>query len=335
MKRREFIALICGVAASPFFAGTSGPFAAAAQKEAKVARLAYLSSHSPERFRIAVFRETLAALGWREGENLIIDYASADGRFDRLPRLASELVERGPDALFAVPTVSALAAKRATETIPIIFSHVSDPIGSGLVTSLARPSGNLTGFTHFNAGLSPKRLSLLKEAVPELTRLGALWHSEGFDESTQADILREARDAAYALRLHLEVLTVREPSELEAAFAAMTRAQVGALIVLPNPLFLNEHRAIVGHAAKNELPGVYFMREFAEAGGLISYGADLDDMVRGAAGYVSRILNGTKPADLPVQAPTKFELVINLKTARALGIAIPPSLLAHADEVIE
>jgi ABC-type uncharacterized transport system substrate-binding protein len=335
MERREFIALICGVAAPPFFAGTSGPFAAVAQKEAKVARLAYLSSHSPERFRVAVFRETLAALGWREGENLIIDYASADGRFDRLPRLANELVERGPDVLFAVPTVSALAAKRATETIPIIFSHVSDPIGSGLVTSLARPSANLTGFTHFNAGLSPKRLSLLKEAVPELTRLGALWHSEGLDEGTQADILKDARDAAFALRLHLEVLTVREPSELEAAFAAMKRAQVGALVVLPNPLFLNEHRAIVGLASKNELPAVYFMREFAEAGGLISYGADLDDMVRGAAGYVSRILNGTKPADLPVQAPTKFEFVINLKTARALGIAIPPSLLARADEVIE
>jgi ABC-type uncharacterized transport system substrate-binding protein len=335
MRRREFIMLLGGVTASRFFAGTGDSFAAATQKETKVARLAYLSSHSPERFRVAGFRENLAALGWREGENLVIDYASADGRFDQLPRLASELVERAPDALFAVPTVSALAAKRATETIPIIFSHVSDPIGSGLVTSLARPSGNLTGFTHFNAGLSPKRLSLLKEAVPGLARLAALWHPEGFDERTQADMLKEVRDAAYALNLHPEVLTVRGRGELEAAFTAMMRAQLGALIVLPNPLFLNEHRAIVDLAAKNELPAVYFTREFAEAGGLVSYGADLADMVRGAAGYVSRILNGAKPADLPVQAPTKFELVVNLTTAKALGLAVPPALLARADELIE
>jgi putative ABC transport system substrate-binding protein len=335
MKRREFITLVGGAAALPLFAGASASFAAAAQKEAKVARLAYLSSHPPERFRVAVFRETLAALGWRERENLIIDYASADGAFDQLPRLAQELVKRGPDALFAAPAVSALAAKRATENIPIIFSHVSDPVGSGLVTSLARPFGNVTGFTHLNAGLSPKRLSILKEAIPELTRLAALWHPEGLDQRTQADMLKEVRDAASALSLYPEVLTVRDAGEFEAAFAAMTRAQLRALIVLPSPLFLNEHRAIVDLAAKNELPTMYFTREFAETGGLLSYGADLADMVRGAAGYVSRILNGAKPADLPVQAPTKFELVINIRTAKALGLTIPPSLLARADEVIE
>src|SRR5262249_25761739 len=292
MTRREFISLLGGVTASRVFAGTGDSFAAATQKETKVARLAYLSSHPPERFRVAVFRETLAALGWREGENLIIDYASADGAFDQLPRLARELVEREPDALFAAPAVAALAAKRATENIPIIFSHVSDPVGSGLVTSLARPFGNVTGFTHLNAGLSPKRLSILKEAIPELTRLGALWHPEGLDQRTQADMLKEVRDAASALSLYPEVLTVRGPDEFEAAFAAMTRARLGALTVLPSPLFLNEHRAIVDLAAKNELPTMYFTREFAEAGGLLSYGADLADMVRGAAGYVSRILNG-------------------------------------------
>src|SRR5262249_47211472 len=271
-----------------------------------------LTSHSPERFRVAVFRETLAALGWREGENLITDYASGDGRIDQLPRLARELVERGPDALFAAPAVSALAAKRATETIPIIFSHVSDPVGSGLVTSLARPFSNVTGFTHFNAGLSPKRLSILTEAIPELTRLGALWHPEGLDQRTQAEMLKEVRDAASALSLYFEVLKVRDAGEFEAAFATKTRAQLEALIVLPSPLFLNEHQAIVDLAAKNELPTMYFTKEFAEAGGLLSYGADLADMVRGAAGYVSRILNGAKPADLPVQTPTKFELVINI-----------------------
>jgi putative ABC transport system substrate-binding protein len=335
MRRREFIALLGGMTAPALFAGTTDPFAAAAQKETTVARLAYLTSHPPGRFRVTVFRETLAALGWREGESLIIDYASADGRFDQLPRLARELVERGPDALFAAPAVSALAAKRATETIPIVFSHVSDPIGSGLVTSLPRPFGNVTGFTHVNVGLSPKRLSILKEAVPKLTRLGALWHPEGLDERTQAEMLKEVRDAAHELSLYPEILTVRDPHELEAAFAAIARAQLGAFMILPSPLFLDEHRTIVDLAARNGLPAVHFTREFAEAGGLLSYGADLADMVRGAAGYVSRILNGARPADLPVQAPTKFELVINMKTAKALGLSLPPSLLAQADEVIE
>ncbi|MBI3007479.1 MAG: ABC transporter substrate-binding protein [candidate division NC10 bacterium] len=313
----------------------TAPVAAEAQQASKVARIGYLSSHSPERFRVEAFRQALHEFGWVEGGNLIIDYRSADGKFDRLPDLAAELVGLKVDVIVAVATVPALAAKRATQTIPIVFTHVSDPVGSGLVPSLARPGNNITGFTHINAALSPKRLEILKQAVPKVTHVAALWHPGGLGEHTERTMLRETEDAARALGVHLQFIEARGPHDFDRAFAAVTRERAGALSVLPSPIFLNEPRRIVDFVARTRVPAVYFAREFAEAGGLMAYGADMADIVRGAARYVDKILKGAKPADLPVEQGSKFELVINLKTAKALGLTIPQSILLRADDVIQ
>ncbi len=317
------------------FGIAAAPLAAGAQQPTKVPRVGYLSSHSPERFRVEVFRGALHELGWVEGGNFIIDYRSADGKFDRLPELAAELVRLNVNVIVAATTLSALAAKRATQTIPIVFTHVSDPVGSGLVTSFARPGGNITGFTHINVGLSPKRLEFLKEAIPKVTRVTALWHPGGLDERTQRDMLKETEDAARTLGVQLQFLAARGPDDFDRAFAAVTRDRADALIVLPSPIFLNEHRRIADLAAKNRLPAVYFAREFAEAGGLMAYGANMADIVRRAASHVDKILKGAKPGELPVEQAMRFELVINLKTAKALGLTIPQSVLIRADQVIQ
>ena len=239
------------------------------------------------------------------------------------------------DAIVAVNTVSALAAKRATQTIPIVFMYVSDPVGSGLVSSLARPGGNLTGFTHLNASLSPKRLEILKQTVPAVTHMAALFHPTGLGERTGATMSRETREAARALGVRLDFLETRGPQDFDSALAGLTRDRAGALIVLSSPMFLNEPRRIVDLVAKTGVPAVYFAREFVEAGGLTAYGADMTDIVRGTGRYVDWILKGARPADLPVEQGSKFELVINLKTAKALGLTIPPSVLNRADQLIE
>jgi putative ABC transport system substrate-binding protein len=231
--------------------------------------------------------------------------------------------------------VSAAAAKRATQTIPIVFTHVSDPVGSGLVPTLARPGGNVTGFTHVNVGLSPKRLEFLKEMIPNVTRVVALWHPGGLGERTENIMLKETEAAARALGIQLQFLEVRGSSDFDRAFGPVTKQGAGALMVLPGPLFLTEHRRVVDLVAKTRLPAVYFAREFAAAGGLMSYGTDMADILRGAASYVDKIMKGAKPADLPVEQGSKFELVINLKTARALGLTLPPALLLRADQVID
>lgn len=311
------------------------PLAVEAQQASKLSRIGYLSSHSPETFRIEAFRQALHQFGLVEGRNLIIDYRSADGRFDRLPELAAELVRLKVDVIVAVPTVSAAAAKRATQTIPIVFTHVSDPVGSGLVPTLARPGGNVTGFTHVNVGLSPKRLEFLKEMIPNVTRVVALWHPGGLGERTENIMLKETEAAARALGIQPQFLEVRSSSDFDRAFGTVTKQGAGALMVLPSPLFLTEHRRIVDLVAKTRLPAVYFAREFAEAGGLMSYGADMADILRGAASYVDKILKGAKAADLPVEQGSKFELVINPKTARALGLTLPPGLLLRAVQVID
>jgi putative ABC transport system substrate-binding protein len=306
----------------------------AAQQAEQMPRIGYLSTSAPEIFRVDVFRQALHDLGWIEGQNLIIDYRSADGQFTRLPELAAELVGLKVQVIVAAATVPALAAQRATQTIPIVFTHVSDPVGSGLVPSLAQPGGNITGFTHLNTGLSPKRLEFLKEAMPHVTHVVALWHPGGLGERTERVLVQETEDAARALGVPLQFLAVRGPDDFEGAFATVPREGAGALLVLPGPMLLTAHRRIADLAAKYQLPAVYFAREFAEAGGLMAYGANMADVVRRAASHVDKILKGTKPGDLPVERAMRFELVINLKTAKALGLMIPPSLLVQAEEVI-
>ena len=308
---------------------------AEAQQLGKVYRLGYLSSNSPETFRAGVFKQALRETGWVEGKNIVIDYRSADGKLDRLPTLAAELVGLKVDVIVAVPTVSALAAQRATSKIPVVFTHVSDPVGSGLVTSLARPGSNITGFTHLNTSLNPKRLEILKEAVPQATRLAALWHPGGLGERTERVMLTDIEVAARGLGLSLQLLEARRSQDLEKVFAAAAKDRAAALIVLPGPLFLTEHRRVVELAARIRQPAIYFAREFAEAGGLMAYGADMADILRGAASYVDRILKGTEPANLPIVQGSKFELVINLKAANAVGLTIPASLLARADEILQ
>lgn len=301
-----------------------------AQPAEKVARIGYLTPQSPDTFRASVFRERLRDLGWTEGRNLAIDYRSADGKFDRLPALAVELAALNVHVIVVAATVAALAAKRASQSIPIVFTHVSDPVEAGLVSSLARPGANVTGFTHLNVGLSPKRLELLKQVVKTPSRVVALWHPGGLGERTDRQMVNETRDAARALGLELDFVSVRGLHELEAAFFGAG----SPMIVLPSPIFLNEPRLLAELAAKHRVPAVYFDRGFIEVGGLIAYGADMADVVRGAAGYVDRILRGAKPGDLPVAQATRFELVINLKTAESLGLAIPPAVLVQADHLI-
>jgi putative tryptophan/tyrosine transport system substrate-binding protein len=306
----------------------------AAQTTERVARIGYLAPQSPETFGVSVFRQGLRDLGWVEGRNLIIDYRSADGKFDRLPALAAELAALKVQVIVAVATVPALAAKRATQTIPIVFTHVSDPVGSGLVASLGRPGGNITGFTHFNAGLGPKRLELLKQIVPAARQVAALWHPGGLGEHTEKEMINETEGAARALGVPVQILPVRGVHELDATFATLRGENAKPVIVLPSPIFRNEPRLLVDLAAKYRVPAIYFDREFAELGGLMAYGADMADVVRGAAGYVDRILKGAKPGDLPVMRATRFELFINLKTAQSLGLSVPQSLSIQADKVI-
>jgi putative tryptophan/tyrosine transport system substrate-binding protein len=305
---------------------------AQAQPAEKVARIGYLAPHSPQTFQVDVLRQGLRDLGWAEGRNLTIDYRSAEGRFDRLPALAAELAALKVQVIVAVATVPALAAKRASDTIPIVFTHVSDPVGSGIVSSLARPGANVTGFTHFNAvGLGPKRLELLRQVKPGADSFAALWHPGGLGDRTEKDMLKETADAARALGLPLQFVPVRGLHEIEAAFASLGGRP---LVVLPSPIFRNDPKLLADLAAKYRLPAVFFDREFAELGGLIAYGADLAAVVRGAAGYVDRILRGARPSELPVVQATRFELLINLKAANELGLAIPQALLIQADEVI-
>jgi putative ABC transport system substrate-binding protein len=302
----------------------------AAQPAEKVARIGYLTSHSPDTFRVQAFRQGMRDLGWVEGRNLIIDYRSADGKVDRLSSLAAELVALNVQVIVAAPTVPALAAKRASATIPIVFTHVSDPVGTGLVNSFARPGGNVTGYTHMNAGLGPKRLELLKQVVPDLSRVVALWHPGGLGERTDKLMVKETEDAARALGVQLQFVPVRGLHEIEGAFSSAG----SPVILLPSPIFRNEPRLLAELAAKHRLPAVYFDREFAEAGGLMAYGADMADVVRGAAGYVDKILKGVRPGDLPVVQATRFELLINLKTAQRLGLVIPVTVSMQADELI-
>ena len=313
---------------------TLAPLALEAQPTAKIARIGYLAidqAASPH-LREAFLQE-LRDLGYIEGRNLVIEYRSAEGKSEQLPALAAELVALKVDVIVAPSTVAALAAKQATRTLPIV--SVAIPVTSGLVTSLARPGGNVTGLSFFSPELVGKCLEQLKLAVPAVSRIAALWQPGVQGEPTEKEMLKAAEVAARALGVRLQFVEARGPENFDRAFSEMTRARAGALTVLPSNMFISERRRLVDLAAKNRLPAVYPWREFVDAGGLMSYGLNVADLFRRAATYVDKILKGAKPADLPVEQPTKFELVINLKTAKVLGLTIPQTLQQRADQMIE
>jgi ABC-type uncharacterized transport system substrate-binding protein len=281
---------------------------------------------------IDVFRQGLKELGYIEGKNIAIEYRYAEGKADRLPALAAELVGLKVEVVFTSSTPSVLAVKKATSTIPIVFVSISDPVASGLVTSLARPGGNITGLSIVAVELSGKRLKLLKEAVPSVTRVAFIWNSANPAQTPQWG---EAQAAAQALGLQLQSLEVRSANDFDSAFEAALRERAQALVTTPAALLGAHLKRIVEFAAKNRLPTMYGNPQFVDAGGLMSYAPDYTVQYRRAAIYVDKILKGSKPADLPVEQPTKFEFIINLKAAKQIGLTIPPNLLARADKVIK
>jgi putative ABC transport system substrate-binding protein len=311
------------------------PLAADGQPTGKVHRIGYLSGGSATaspRF-VEAFRQGLRDLGWVEGQKIVIDYRFAEGRFDRLPDLAAELVRLKMEVIVAGPTPPAVAAKNAAGTIPIVMVGVGDPVGQGLIASLARPGGNVTGLS-FSVGSETfgKGLELLKETVPEVRRVAILSNPAN---ASHALAIENAKAAARSLGVWLQLLEARGPEEFDDAFASMAKERVAALLVLTDPVFFLHRARLADLATKSRLPSMHGGREYVEAGGLMSYGPSFLDLWRRAATYVDKILKGAKPADLPVEQPTKFELVINLKTAKALGLTVPQSLLIRADEVIQ
>jgi putative ABC transport system substrate-binding protein len=327
MRRREFTMLLVGAAAWPL---------AARAQQGKLPRIGYLSpSSAASGFlqRDNAFREGLRELGYFEGKNVIIEYRFADGQFDRLAQLAAELVALNVDIIVAVVTQASVVAKKATGTIPIVMVAVSDPQGAGLVPSLARPEGNVTGTASQTTEMVGKSLQLLKEVVPKASRVAVLWNPD--NAVFQAQMLEETRRAAAALGLQLTDFGTRNPAELDRTFAAITEQSTDALMVLADPFLVLHREEIVGFAERARLPAVYGIKDYAPAGGLMTYSADMLEQFRRAAAYVDKILKGAKPADLPVEQPTKFELVINLKTAKALALEIPLPLLGRADELLE
>jgi putative ABC transport system substrate-binding protein len=325
MNRREFITLLGGTVAV-------WPLAARAQQPAMPV-IGYLHSASPEPYSamIAAFRHGLAEAGYVDGQNVTIDYRWAEGQFDRLPALAAELMARGPAVLVAGGgDVSAVAAKAATTTVSIVFTLGGDPVRYGLVTNISHPSGNLTGVTFFTIALGPKRLELLHELLPKAGKIGMLVNPKSLNPDA-----KEVQEAARALGQSVQVLDAASDDDIETAFRSLVQERDDALIVVSNPLFTSRREQIVTLANYHRIPAIYPLREYVASGGLVSYGASIKNAYRQSGVYAGRILKGAKPADLPIIQPTKFELVINLKTARTLGLTIPPTLLARVDEVIE
>jgi putative tryptophan/tyrosine transport system substrate-binding protein len=308
------------------------PHLTEAQQPAKLPQLGILTFDVPrsEPF-LEVFFQELRRLGYVEGQNIVFEFRNAEGSIDRLPALAAELVRLNVDVILASATGAALAAKNATPKIPIVFTAVSYPVGSGLVASLARPGGNITGLTNLTTDLSAKRLELLKEAFPDVSLVAVLSNPK---DPISGPILQEVETAARALAVKIQIFEVGDPKEFDSALSKMSRARAGALLVLTSQMFLRQRARIVDIAAKHRLPTMFWTTEFVDAGGLMSYGTNNPDLYRRAATYVDKILKGTKPADLPVEQPLKFELMINLKTARQIGVTISPNVLARADKVI-
>ncbi len=327
MERRTFLVMIAGGL-------LTAPLAAEAQQTAgKIPRIGFLgnSTAALEANLVGPFREGLRDLGYVEGRNILIEYRWAEGQYERFPALIAELIVLKVDVIVTAGTPAALAVRKATTSIPIVMAAVGDPIGVGLVASLARPGGNVTGLTAIAPELEGKRLELLREVVPKLSHIAVLWNP---DNSFHVGSLKETRAAAQVLGIKVQPLGVRISEEFPAAFAAILRERPGAVLVLADRIFLHNRTRIVDFEAKHRLPGVYAYRELVEAGGLMSFGPSYAGMHRRAAYYVDKILKGAKPSDLPVEQPTKFELVINLKTAKALGLTISQSVLGRADEVI-
>jgi putative ABC transport system substrate-binding protein len=326
MKRRDFIMLLGGAAA--------WPLAARAQQKA-IPVVGYFHPtllDDPAARSLAAFRQGLSETGYVEGQNLAIEYRWAEGRHDRLPALAADLVGRKVDLIATIAAGPALAAKSATSTIPIVFMGVGDPVELGLVAGLARPGGNLTGFTNMFLELQPKRLELLSELVPQAHVIALLMNPNQAKPELQ---IRAVQEAARVKGVQLPVLMAGTEGEIDAAFASLVELHVDALVVAGDAFFSSRGEQFVTLAGRHAVPAIYMWREFAAAGGLISYSVRVSDTFRRAGSYAGKILNGARPADLPVQQPTTFELVVNLKTAAALGLTIPPSILARADEVIE
>ena len=310
------------------------PLIVKAQETGKVSRIGLLSPFSAADTTAwhRAFRQGLRALGWVEGKNVSFEYRYADGKSDRLPDLVGDLLRLKVDIIVTSVTPDTMAAKKATRTIPIVMASAGDPVASGIVESLARPGGNVTGMSQIAPELAGKRLQLLKELAPKLSRVGVIWSPLDLI-STQ--VWKEIQGPARELGVQLHSLETRSLGEFDKAFEEAGRARVDALAVLPAPVFVTNRKRIVDFAEKRRLPSIYHLREFVDSGGLIAYGPDRSDLFRRAATFVDKILRGAKPADLPVEQPTKFELVINLKTAKALGLTIPQSLLLRADEVIQ
>ena len=315
----------------------AAPLAADAQPAGKVPRVGYLHAGSrsdpgPQRF-LDAFRQGLRDLGYVERQNIVIEYRWAEGKFDRLPDLAAELVRLKVDIIVVATTPVAVAAKNATGTIPIVMIGAADPVGQGLIASLARPGGNVTGVS-YSVGLEifGKQLELLKETVPKVRRVAILSNPAN---PGHPPAIKEVNVAVRSVGVQLQLLEARGPNEFDGAFAAMAKERVGALLVMSDSMFLLHRTRLADLAARSRLPVAYGLREMVEAGGFMSYGSSLPDLYRRAAAFVDKILRGAKPADLPVEQPTKFELVVNMRAAKALRLTIPPSILLRADEVIQ
>jgi ABC-type uncharacterized transport system substrate-binding protein len=331
MRRRDFI--------TAFAAAAVCPVGARAQQPRKVARIGFLNTgslESPEgRTSLNAFYQGLREHGYTVGQNVVVEVRAADSKIERFPALAKELVDLDLDVIVAANSAAGRAVQQANPKIPIVVPVMGDPVGDGLVASLARPGGNITGLTFLGPQLVPKRLALLKEALPAVVRVAALWHPGAYGPRTMNDMMNEAEEAAKTLGLQLRLIGTRGPDELDEAFTAIADERPDSLMVFPSPMLFAQRKRIVDLAAKLRLPLISMGREFVQLGGLMSYGADITESFRLSAAFVDKILKGAKPADLPVQQPTKFELFINLKTAKELGIEIPATLLARTDQVIE
>ena len=326
MKRRTFIFALGGAAA--------WPFAACAQYAGKIPRIGFMgnSTAALEANLLNPFRDGLRELGYEENRNIAIEYRWAEGDYSRFPTLVAELLAAKVDVIVTAGTPAALAVKAATSSVPLVMVAVGDPIGTGIVASLGRPGGNITGLSSIAPELEGKRLALLREVIPSLSHVAILWNPANPFHVTS---LKQAQVAAGLLRIKLQSVEVRATEEIDGAIAKMKSDRPEALLILADRVFLHDRKQLMDFASENRIAGVYAYKELVVAGGLMSFGPNYADMHRRAATFVDKILKGTKPADLPVEQPTKFELVINLKTAKAQGLTVPPTLLATADEVIE
>ena len=325
MRRRDFIKVIAGSV-------VAWPVAVRAQQPGRVYRIGFITAGVPIPALRRAFYDALRMLGWIENKNFVIEERYSENRLDRLPAFVEELVRLNVDVIVAAGTLAPLAAKKATATIPIVMTSAGDPLGAGLVASLALPGGNVTGLSLMAPDLGGKRLELLKEIIPVLASVAIIWNAAN---PYPALVFNETGAAARKLRIEIQSLEVRTPDDINGALEAAVQKNANALITVEDPLTVDHRKQIADFAAQNRLPAIYGVREFVDAGGFVSYGAHVADLYRRAAIYVDKILKGAKPSDLPVEQPTKFELVINLKAAKVLGLTVPPSLLARADEVIE